>query len=256
MIATERRSLDEVLARLPDIQERTKRLLARLRPHVALGPGRAVLDIGAAQGLHVVALRREGLEACGLEPWQEAVDASREIAERTDTPIPMSLGTAERLPYDDASFDLVIAVSVMEHVDDPDQVFREVRRVLRPGGGFYFYTSSAVSPRQNEIRGFPAFSWYPGPVKRRILDWAMENRPAIIGNTEKPAYHWYTPWGSRRRLRAAGFDRVIDRWELRRPEEAAGAKLTAQRAVQRSRALRLAADVVVPESGYLALIAP
>jgi SAM-dependent methyltransferase len=41
---------------------------------------------------------------------------------------------AEHLSFPDASFDLVVSCDVLEHVDDPPQAFREVARVLRPGG--------------------------------------------------------------------------------------------------------------------------
>lgn len=42
--------------------------------------------------------------------------------------------TAEALPFPDAVFDLVMAMDIIEHVDDDEPVFRELARVLRPGG--------------------------------------------------------------------------------------------------------------------------
>ncbi len=48
--------------------------------------------------------------------------------------------------------DLVSAISVLEHTHDPERVFAEAHRVLRPSGGFYFYTTSAICSRQSEIR--------------------------------------------------------------------------------------------------------
>jgi SAM-dependent methyltransferase len=42
--------------------------------------------------------------------------------------------TAEALPFPDAVFDLVMAMDIIEHVDDDEPVFREVARVIRPGG--------------------------------------------------------------------------------------------------------------------------
>jgi len=42
--------------------------------------------------------------------------------------------TAEALPFPDAAFDLVMAMDIIEHVDDDESVFREMARVLRPGG--------------------------------------------------------------------------------------------------------------------------
>jgi ubiquinone/menaquinone biosynthesis C-methylase UbiE len=44
------------------------------------------------------------------------------------------------LPFADKSFDLVTANMVVEHLNDPDQQFREIARILRPGGLFIFHT--------------------------------------------------------------------------------------------------------------------
>jgi ubiquinone/menaquinone biosynthesis C-methylase UbiE len=51
-------------------------------------------------------------------------------------------GSAESLPYADGTFDLVTSRSVIEHLPEPAKVFREIRRVLRPGGALVFLTPS------------------------------------------------------------------------------------------------------------------
>jgi SAM-dependent methyltransferase len=251
--ATERLDLDAAIARLPELERRLHALLRRLSPHLELRSGARVLDVGAAQGLTVVAFHRAGFQAAGLEPWGEAVAKSRAVAEKTGIDFEMVEGYAESLPFESESFDLVHAQSVMEHVRDPAAVFAESHRVLRPGGGLYFHTSNALCPRQPEIRGFPCFSWYPQPLKRRILDWATEKRPSLVGYTAMPAYNWYTPWGARSALARAGFRKVLDRWELRLDDELNGWRGTAVRAAKSSRAVRLAGDVAVPQSAYLAI---
>src|SRR5439155_7421146 len=48
------------------------------------------------------------------------------------------------LPFADRSFDLVTANMVVEHLGDPEQQFREVARVLRPGGSFLLHTPNAL----------------------------------------------------------------------------------------------------------------
>lgn len=228
-------------------------LLARFQPHISLSAGSPVLDIGAAQGAFVATLARAGFDAHGVEPWDEALAVGPRLAESVGTDFQIVAGSAESLPFADASFELVHAQSVFEHVVDPDRAFSEAFRVLRPGGGLYFYSTNALCPRQAEIRRFPAFGWYPQPLKRRIMDWAIKEHPELVGHTELPAYHWYTPWGVRRSLHEVGFRRILDRWDLKRPEEVSGARRTVLALAARNRATKLVGDVLVPESSYLAV---
>ena len=44
------------------------------------------------------------------------------------------------IPYPDATFDIVFADNVMEHIEHPDTVFHEIARVLKPGGRFFAKT--------------------------------------------------------------------------------------------------------------------
>lgn len=224
--ASEKRGVDEALEHLAEVERRhLPVLLARLRRRLELPDGARVLEIGAAQGTYLTALTRLGFEARGIEPWAPAIENGRELAKHTGVQPDIVHGAGEDLgAFDDESFDLVLAISVMEHVDDPLAVCREACRVLKPGGGFYFYTGSRLHPRQVEIARFPLFPWYPTRVQRRIMRWAAEKRPHLVGYTEKPAMHWFTPWGTRRMLREAGFSAAYERWELADPSETRSAK--------------------------------
>jgi ubiquinone/menaquinone biosynthesis C-methylase UbiE len=253
LLATEQQDLDTALARLPRLEADMAKLLRRLEMHVALDPGARVLDIGAAQGVCVAALQGAGYDAVGVEPWAEAIKASRAVADATGRRIEVLEGTAAEIPYPDASFDLVHAQSVLEHVPDYRAAFREAWRVLKPGGGFYFYTTSALCPRQNEIRRFPLFPWYPDPLRRRIMDWAVRNRPELVGGTTAPAVHWFTPRRTRAELADAGYGPVLDRWQLKREDELGGWRRSVFRALRDHASLRLAGDVAVPDSAYLAV---
>jgi ubiquinone/menaquinone biosynthesis C-methylase UbiE len=159
-------------------------------------------------------------------------------------------GVAESLPFEDESVDFVNAYSVLEHVDDPDQVLREAFRVLRRPGAFLFSTTSAISPFQAEIAGFPLFPWYPPPLQRRIMDWATEKRPALVGNTTRPAIHWFKHREVRRSADEAGFGEVINRWQLRKGERN-GALGRVVDLAGSNPAVRLAGDVAASGMEYL-----
>jgi 2-polyprenyl-6-hydroxyphenyl methylase/3-demethylubiquinone-9 3-methyltransferase len=250
--ARETYDLNQAEARLPETTRFVSALLLQLQP---LLPGRRplrVLDVGSAQGVTLVILRRLGYEPFGVEPWEPAVRVAEDLAAREHAAVHIRIGTAERIPYEDGSFDLVLASSVMEHVEDLRQALAEIHRVLRPGGVFWFFSASSLCPKQSEIRGFPLFSWYPSPVKRRIMGWASVRRPELVGGTTRPAVHWWTPRKAHRELRAAGFAEIWGRWQLKRAEELQGPKRRLLVAAKHSRTLRLLLEVAVEGCAYAA----
>jgi len=94
----------------------------------AIGRGKRVLDLGCRSG----ALTRhflEGNELVGLD-----VDAAA-LAKASDLGIePVQANVEEPLPFEDASFDAVVAGELFEHLQFPDALVAEIARVLRPGG--------------------------------------------------------------------------------------------------------------------------
>jgi len=92
---------------------------------------RRVLDVGGGTGalarrLHTAA----GVEVTVLDPTPEML---RFIPQ--DGPVRGVLGTAEDMPFDDASFDALIVTDAFHHFRDQDAAVAEFRRVVRPGGG-------------------------------------------------------------------------------------------------------------------------
>ncbi len=94
------------------------------------GPGRRVLDLGCRYG----ALTREYTAGNGVV----GVDVDRDaLAEAAKLGIETRWADVdEPLPFEDASFDVVVAGELLEHVRDPERLLGEARRVLRPGGTF------------------------------------------------------------------------------------------------------------------------
>jgi SAM-dependent methyltransferase len=253
MHATEQLSLEEAKTKLPIKEAHLHTILTRLGALRSFEAGAALLDIGSAQGCFLIAAARRGWKASGLEPWDEARAVATRLAEQEGVGVEVVAGVAESLPWPDQHFDVVLANSVMEHVLDANRVMQEAYRVLKPGGIFWFSSASSLCPRQGEIRGFPLFGWYPDSLKLRIMDWARRRKPHLIGYTDRPAIHWFTPRKARRMLRQAGFSRVYDRWDLRQPSEGQGLYRILLRLIRWGWPTKWIADVIVPESSYAAV---
>ena len=130
-----------------------------------LGPlndGRRVLDVGCGTGTMLGYLARYG-EAEGVDADEQAVRFCR--ARGLDRVQHVANGS---LPFADATFDLVTALDVVEHVDDDAAILSELRRVLRPGGTL--------------LLSVPAYRWMWGPQdeishhKRRYVATELRGR--------------------------------------------------------------------------------
>lgn len=101
---------------------------------VAIGTGSNILEIGSGPGNVSKLLSGTGATVTGIDFSVDMV----EIAQKRYPEITFLQADAEQLPFDDNSFDVVIANFVVHHLARPEKVFREVSRVLKHWGCFSF----------------------------------------------------------------------------------------------------------------------
>lgn len=101
-----------------------------------LGPvvDKALLDVGCGDGALASELVRRGAIVTGLDADSVMISAARRRTEIEGAQLHLVEGQAERLPFHDAAFDLMIAVAVLCFVRDAKRAFTEIARVLKPGG--------------------------------------------------------------------------------------------------------------------------
>ena len=129
---------DRYRAMRPGWRSSGEQLEATVRAH--LNPQSQVLDLGCGRGGVVELFWRDVMLAAGLDP-----DAPS-LAEHRAPGMPVICGRGEHLPFAAQSFDLIVCLWVLEHLESPEVVLREVRRVLRPGGHFVFLTPNLRNP--------------------------------------------------------------------------------------------------------------
>jgi demethylmenaquinone methyltransferase / 2-methoxy-6-polyprenyl-1,4-benzoquinol methylase len=105
--------------------------------HVDVGPGDTVLDVATGTAAVAIELvRRTGCRVVGLDQSREMLDTGRQrihtvgLADR----IELLAGNAERLPFDDESFDALTFTYLLRYVEDPQATMSELARVVKPGG--------------------------------------------------------------------------------------------------------------------------
>lgn len=92
------------------------------------GPGKRVLDLGCRYGALTRAYA-DGNEVVGVDVDRDALAEAAKLGIETQW-----ADVEEPLPFDDESFDVVVAGELIEHLREPERLVAEARRVLRPGG--------------------------------------------------------------------------------------------------------------------------
>lgn len=127
----------------------TGETLPWLRKAAVIEPGHTVLEIGSGPGHVADALAQAGAKVTGIDFSGDMV----QVARRRFPDIEFHEANAEELPFNAASFDIVVSNMVVHHLARPDVAFKEAHRVLKSGGRFAFSVWGALQD-QSSIMAF------------------------------------------------------------------------------------------------------
>lgn len=156
----------------------TARALIDLAHHLG---AQTILEVGCGTGRWLAELRTVADRCYGLDPSKGMLAQARHRA----TPIHLTRGRGERLPFPDGMFDLVYCVNAIHHMDGQQTFIQETRRVLRDSGAL-----AVIGMDPHEQRE----TWYVYEYFEGVYETDLSRFPS-----------WETvlDW-----MRAAGFERV------------------------------------------------
>jgi SAM-dependent methyltransferase len=143
-------TLGASLEKKPFIIEKRTQLLASAQG--------SVLEIGAGTGFNLPYYPPAVSAITVTDPVDGMLKRSRKRAAKAGKEVTTTRASAEALPFEDASFDTVVASFVLCSVDDQDRALAEIRRVLKPGGRYLFIEhvradDPALARKQDRIEG-------------------------------------------------------------------------------------------------------
>lgn len=125
----------------PDFfKSQSERAITILNSTFGKGPYKS-LDIGAGIGKQMIAMKKAGFEAYGLEPSEPFYE--RAISKMGVDPERLILSTAEEAQYPDNFFHFISFRVVLEHLYDPDKNLQNAIKWLKPGGLIYVEVPSS-----------------------------------------------------------------------------------------------------------------
>jgi 2-polyprenyl-6-hydroxyphenyl methylase/3-demethylubiquinone-9 3-methyltransferase len=149
-------------------------------------PGKRILDIGCGGGVFTEALATAGARVVAFDASPGSLEAAKEHARKAGLQIDYRYATAEQFDPSDQQFDAVMAVDVLEHVEDVNATIATAARALRRGGVFGFLTHNQTLTAFEE------------------LIWQGEYQVGFIPKGNHDFHKFLTPEDLERRLTANG----------------------------------------------------
>jgi SAM-dependent methyltransferase len=195
---------------LEDQAQRFENYLWPLRKFKEITPETEILEIGTGTGWFPLLCKLHGLRCKGLEISPQLIEMARETGRCYGIDPDIELGNLEDYPLPDDLYEVVIASSVFEHVEDWRTGVRKIYKTLKTGGLLYFESTNKFSFSSGEYTGVPLYGWLPNSCRyalRKKVDGPDIMKLGID-------FHQFTHRCLRKEFERVGFSRVFDRVDV------------------------------------------
>jgi ubiquinone/menaquinone biosynthesis C-methylase UbiE len=150
-----------------------RRRVDPIRERVVAPAAGRVLELGVGTGLNLAHYSASAI-VTAVDPNQDMLDRAKPRVREARTAVRFAIAEAEALPFQDESFDDVVATLVFCSVRAPMRALADVRRVLKPAGRLRFFEHV-----RSDNAGWARFQDVVTPIWNVIADGCCPNRPTV-----------------------------------------------------------------------------
>lgn len=185
----------------------------RVSRFIRVDPGTRILEIGIGTGWFPILCKARGLFCKGLDISPQLVEYARELGRKNGIEPDIEVANIETYPLGREQYDLIIASSVFEHVENWREAMKKVYEALKPSGVLFFESTNKFSLTSGEFH-FPLYGWLPDQWRYRLR--ITRQGPDIMKLGID--FNQFTYPLLRRTFRKLGFKEIHDRVALANPD--------------------------------------
>lgn len=162
--------------------------------------GKTLLDIGCGNGLYTIRFAEGARRTIGLDIADEPLNEARRNRAQLKGGAEFVRASAESLPFSDGTFEVVLAIEVLDHIENQDSILKEANRILNDSGYLVVYVPNKLYPFETHglklgrrtLHGFhgsvPFFSWCPQLLRKKFERARIYRKKEIVSLVERNGF--------------------------------------------------------------------
>ncbi|MEW6334631.1 MAG: class I SAM-dependent methyltransferase [Thermodesulfobacteriota bacterium] len=195
--------------RLDDKEHDYQWVMKRITKFKKITPETKILEIGTGIGWFPILCKRHGLSCKGLEISPQLIEYGKRLGRSIGIDADIELGNVEETDLGREQYDVIVASSLFEHVENWQSGLTRIYEALTAGGLMFFFSTNKYCPKSGEYP-MPFYSWLPDTWRYRLR---MARQGADIMKLGID-FHQFTYGRLRRFFHGLGYARVLDLFDI------------------------------------------